>query len=69
MSNTVNHCRICREPITPENGQYSFCSERCRLIDLGNWASETYVAHSPLTEGNEHLDATYRMSRSVETDE
>jgi len=20
-----------------------FCSERCKLIDLGNWASEKYV--------------------------
>ncbi len=20
-----------------------FCSERCKLIDLGNWASERYV--------------------------
>ncbi len=26
-----------------------FCSERCKLIDLGNWASEKYVIHSPLT--------------------
>ena len=24
-----------------------FCSDRCRLIDLGNWASEKYVISSP----------------------
>ncbi len=24
-----------------------FCSDRCRVIDLGNWASETYVISSP----------------------
>lgn len=26
-----------------------FCSERCREIDLGNWAMEKYVISSPLT--------------------
>ena len=25
-----------------------FCSERCRLIDLGNWASEKYVISTPI---------------------
>jgi endogenous inhibitor of DNA gyrase (YacG/DUF329 family) len=24
-----------------------FCSDRCRLIDLGNWASDAYVISSP----------------------
>lgn len=28
-----------------------FCSDRCRLIDLGNWASETYrVEGNPKNE-------------------
>lgn len=26
-----------------------FCSERCRLIDLGNWASGKYVISTPMT--------------------
>jgi endogenous inhibitor of DNA gyrase (YacG/DUF329 family) len=26
----------------PENPWRPFCSERCRIIDLGNWASEAY---------------------------
>ncbi|MFN7262492.1 MAG: DNA gyrase inhibitor YacG [Pseudobdellovibrionaceae bacterium] len=26
----------------PENKFRPFCSERCRLIDLGDWASEAY---------------------------
>jgi uncharacterized protein len=25
-----------------------FCSERCRIIDLGNWASEKYVISTPV---------------------
>jgi hypothetical protein len=27
---------------TPANPYRPFCSERCRLIDLGAWASESY---------------------------
>jgi endogenous inhibitor of DNA gyrase (YacG/DUF329 family) len=27
---------------SPENKWRPFCSERCRLIDLGQWASESY---------------------------
>ena len=26
---------------------FPFCSERCRLIDLGAWASEKYVISTP----------------------
>jgi endogenous inhibitor of DNA gyrase (YacG/DUF329 family) len=26
----------------PDNPWRPFCSERCRIIDLGNWASEAY---------------------------
>jgi len=27
---------------TPQNKWRPFCGERCRLIDLGQWASESY---------------------------
>jgi endogenous inhibitor of DNA gyrase (YacG/DUF329 family) len=29
-------------PFTPENKSRPFCSERCRLIDLGKWAADEY---------------------------
>jgi endogenous inhibitor of DNA gyrase (YacG/DUF329 family) len=37
-------CPRCGAPalFAPENAWRPFCSERCRLIDLGNWASENY---------------------------
>jgi endogenous inhibitor of DNA gyrase (YacG/DUF329 family) len=36
-------CPICRQDVAWEgNPNRPFCSERCRLIDLGNWASEKY---------------------------
>jgi uncharacterized protein len=30
-----------------------FCGERCKLIDLGNWASEKYVISTPLKPEDE----------------
>ena len=29
-------------PFSPENPWRPFCSERCKMIDLGAWAAETY---------------------------
>jgi endogenous inhibitor of DNA gyrase (YacG/DUF329 family) len=31
-----------RSEYSPENPCRPFCSERCKLIDLGQWASENY---------------------------
>ena len=37
-------CPICKTLTDSRtNADFPFCSERCRLIDLGNWASEKYV--------------------------
>ncbi|HVC12511.1 MAG TPA: DNA gyrase inhibitor YacG [Burkholderiales bacterium] len=36
-------------PFTPENPWRPFCSERCKLIDLGNWACESYRVPDPGT--------------------
>jgi uncharacterized protein len=36
------NCPICRKEVERSNPEYPFCSERCRIIDLGNWASEKY---------------------------
>ena len=40
-------CPICHKEVARENPQFPFCSERCRTIDLGNWASEKYVISTP----------------------
>lgn len=55
-SKTIRKCPICGKPTQPALKDYPFCSERCRLIDLGNWASEKYVVHRPLREADENLD-------------
>jgi endogenous inhibitor of DNA gyrase (YacG/DUF329 family) len=40
---TVN-CPTCGQPVawTPESRWRPFCSERCKTIDLGAWATESY---------------------------
>ncbi|MFO1258452.1 MAG: DNA gyrase inhibitor YacG [Gammaproteobacteria bacterium] len=37
-------CPQCQKPCeyTKENPYRPFCSERCKIIDLGAWASESY---------------------------
>ena len=37
-------CPQCGKPVPwdPTNPYRPFCSERCRLIDLGQWATESY---------------------------
>ena len=43
-------CPICKKPVEFGAPQMPFCSERCRLIDLGKWASEEYVIPGPPVE-------------------
>jgi endogenous inhibitor of DNA gyrase (YacG/DUF329 family) len=40
-------CPICKKPVKLSDPEAPFCSERCREIDLGNWAMEKYVISSP----------------------
>ena len=35
-------CPVCKKEVSPSGPEFPFCSERCRIIDLGNWASEKY---------------------------
>jgi endogenous inhibitor of DNA gyrase (YacG/DUF329 family) len=36
-------CPHCKKPIKWEGNPFRpFCSERCRMIDLGKWAAEDY---------------------------
>jgi len=43
MSKTVK-CPTCGKDVewTPEQKWRPFCCERCRLIDLGEWANESH---------------------------
>ena len=42
-------CPICKTPTdSAVHADFPFCSERCRLFDLGAWASEKYVVSEPV---------------------
>ena len=41
-------CPICKKEVGIDDPYMPFCSERCKLIDLGNWASGKYVIPGPL---------------------
>lgn len=47
-------CPICRKPTDSErDADFPFCSERCRLLDLGAWSSEKYVISQPAFDESE----------------
>lgn len=49
-------CPVCKKvEVNMEDPEFPFCSERCRLIDLGNWASERYVISEPLESSPESV--------------
>lgn len=45
-------CPICKKPVRLTDPEMPFCSERCRLLDLGNWADEKYVISTPARPGD-----------------
>ncbi len=49
-------CPICKKPVTAKTADFPFCSERCRTIDLGKWASGAYVISSPVTDTSEDFE-------------
>ncbi len=45
-------CPICGEPAREDNPSFPFCSERCRTIDLGKWASGDYTISRPIDQSD-----------------
>jgi uncharacterized protein len=50
-------CPTCGKPVewTAASNWRPFCSERCKLIDLGAWADERYRV--PVVEEKDELEA------------
>lgn len=46
----VLRCPTCKTLITKESENFPFCSDRCRMIDLGKWASGAYRISSPILD-------------------
>jgi endogenous inhibitor of DNA gyrase (YacG/DUF329 family) len=51
-------CPICGKEVQLEDPFMPFCSDRCRIIDLGNWASEKYRISAPAEPSPEEDDET-----------
>ena len=46
-------CPICKKAVKNTSADFPFCSDRCRTIDLGKWASGGYVISSPVSDADE----------------
>ncbi|HUK49379.1 MAG TPA: DNA gyrase inhibitor YacG [Terriglobales bacterium] len=53
-------CPTCKQPVESAVADFPFCSERCRLIDLGKWASGEYVVASPVKDISDELEIQHR---------
>lgn len=52
-----HRCPICKNPTDSQvHADFPFCSERCRMLDLGAWASEKYVVSDPVFDEEELAD-------------
>jgi endogenous inhibitor of DNA gyrase (YacG/DUF329 family) len=50
-------CPVCKKKTTWEENPFKpFCSERCKLIDLGRWASEEYKVPDKDEDGGQGQD-------------
>jgi len=58
MKSKTVKCPTCEKPVEwkQENLHRPFCSERCKLIDLGAWADESHrIPGSTTQDFTEHL--------------
>jgi endogenous inhibitor of DNA gyrase (YacG/DUF329 family) len=46
---------------------FPFCSDRCRIIDLGKWASGGHVVPSPATDHGEAIEEGIRSDSDEES--
>jgi uncharacterized protein len=51
-------CPICKQAVKNSDAEFPFCSERCRTIDLGKWASGAYVVPSIAGPEGDSLQST-----------
>ena len=56
-------CPTCKAIVLRTDAHFPFCSDRCRLIDLGKWASGGYRISSPILDPEllEEIDEIPRL--------
>jgi uncharacterized protein len=53
-------CPTCKKRVKRTDPDFPFCSERCRLLDLGKWASGAYVISSPLHDTSDAVQENHQ---------
>jgi endogenous inhibitor of DNA gyrase (YacG/DUF329 family) len=48
-------CPICKKGVKNGDPEFPFCSDRCRTIDLGKWASGAYVIPAQGSDADEQI--------------
>jgi len=61
-------CPICKKPVASADPDFPFCSQRCRTIDLGKWASGQYVISSPVKDISDEFEQESNADRSDDDD-
>lgn len=69
-SNKALRCPTCSTLVVETDEYFPFCSDRCRLIDLGKWASGGYRISSPILDPEvlEGLDEANRRPKQDDDD-
>ena len=49
-------CPACKKNVDSGEPHFPFCSERCSILDLGDWADEKFVISTPIEHSTEPTD-------------
>jgi len=66
---TTLPCPICKKPVALDDENVPFCSDRCRTIDLGKWASGEYRISSPILDPDVLEDLESGLAPKSDDDE
>ena len=63
-------CPICKRLTDSDrDADFPFCSERCRLIDLGAWSAEKYVVSDPVFDEDDLAEIERETTHAKKPDD
>jgi endogenous inhibitor of DNA gyrase (YacG/DUF329 family) len=62
-------CPTCRTIVVANSEDFPFCSDRCRRLDLGKWASGDYKISSPVQDPDLLEELARSNKRITQNDE
>ena len=58
-------CPTCRTLVLGTSENFPFCGDRCRLIDLGKWASGAYVISTAISDPEQLENIAEEQARQM----